>query len=115
MEIRCPNCQKIFAPKSEVESLVVDAINKGQRLLIIECPECYKDVPIDPTNLMSKESQKDEVLKKQTAENIQCPICDEGIVTYIENGEEKFWGCGECGNVWFTKDSLEKDILAKAR
>jgi len=83
------------------------AINRNQRLLFIECPECYKDIPINPNDLLSKEHQKDEDKKNGTTENIQCPICGE-IVSYIDNKEEKFWGCGECGNVWFSRNDLDK-------
>ena len=37
---------------------------------------------------------------------IKCPICQDGIVTYVDTEDEKFWGCGECGNVWFSKEDL---------
>lgn len=114
MEVKCPNCQKTFTANVEQEALLDGAINRGQRLVIIECPQCYKDVPIDPANLMSGEPQKDQDTKTNVKENIECPICHEGVIAYVENGDENFWGCGECGNVWFSKEALEKEIASKA-
>jgi DNA-directed RNA polymerase subunit M/transcription elongation factor TFIIS len=110
VEIRCPNCQEFFEANSHQKSLVDKAIKKNMGLLFVECPKCYKDVPIDPQNLLSKEPQKDENQKNKSAEMIECPICHEGAVSYIDDGDERFWGCGECGNVWFTKSELEKAI-----
>lgn len=42
---------------------------------------------------------------------ILCPLshCG-GWAVYIDNDDEKFFGCGECGNVWFDKADLDNDI-----
>lgn len=110
MEIRCPNCQKIFEADSQQKLLVDTAKKNNQRLVFIECPECFKDVPINPSDLLSKEAQKDENKKNKNSKSIECPICHEGIVSYIDDGDEKFWGCGECGNVWFSNETLNEAI-----
>jgi uncharacterized Zn finger protein len=102
MQIRCPNCKIIFDADKQQQQLLDQAIESKQRLIIIECPNCYKDVPIDPGNLLSFDSQKDE----QPQDQIPCPICKEGLVAYIDNGIDKFWGCGECGTVWHSKEDL---------
>ena len=106
MEIRCHNCQKIFKADSQQKLLIDTARKNNQRLIFIECSKCFKDVPIDPNNLLSKIPQKDEDKKNKSIQAIKCPICQEGIVTYIDTEDEKFWGCGECGNVWFSKEDL---------
>jgi uncharacterized C2H2 Zn-finger protein len=108
MEIRCPNCKNIFEANSQQEVLLSNAIKNNQRLLIIECSECYKDVPIDPCNLLSEEPQKDEDKKNGIVEEISCPVCSAGIVSYID--EEKFWGCGECGSVWMNRNELDNAL-----
>lgn len=113
MEIRCPNCQKIFKADFQQELLVSAAIKKNQRLIFIKCPECFKTVPINPKNLFSKYPPKDSDTKNLDAEPIKCPICQDGIISYIDDGDEKFWGCGECGNVWFSKESLNEAISKK--
>jgi hypothetical protein len=43
--------------------------------------------------------------------NLRCPeqTCS-GWVCWVDDGDEKFWGCGECGNVWFTREELDAAI-----
>ena len=110
MKIRCHNCQKVVEVDSKQESLINTAITNEQELVFIECPECYKDIPINSTDLLSINPQKDADKKNKNIETIKCPVCQEGIVSYIDDGEEKFWGCGECGNVWFSQEELNKDL-----
>ena len=103
MNIKCPKCLKIFQPEKKDEKLLIDAINKKQSLFMMKCPFCYKSIPINPCDLMSAQERIDE-------EVIECPICKEGIISYIDDDTEQFWGCGECGNVWFSKAELDKEI-----
>ena len=44
---------------------------------------------------------------------LRCPeqACT-GWVCWIDDGDEKFWGCGECGNVWPTRDELNAAITS---
>ena len=113
MIIRCPNCQKTFNANYEQKSLVESAIKKNMRLVFIKCPECYQNVPINPSDLLSKVPQKDADKKDNNQKVIECPICHDGVVCYIDDKDEQFWGCGECGTIWKTKDDLEKDINKK--
>ncbi len=110
MNIRCPNCKRIFVADLQQKSLIESAIKKNMRLVFVKCPECYRHVPINPKDLLSREPQRDEGRENTNAEVIECPICHDGIVSYIDDGEEKFWGCGECGNIWSTEEDLNKDI-----
>ena len=103
MEIMCPKCSSIFQPNEEDEKRVLGAIERTQRLLMLDCPICYKSIPINPTDLMSIKEKNKEI-------TIKCPICSDGIVSCIDNETEKFWGCGECGNVWFSKESLDDAV-----
>ena len=103
MYVKCPNCLEIFQPIKKDEKILKEAIVKRQKLLIIECTKCYKDVLINPIALLDIQNLNKE-------KNIQCPICKEGIVSYIDDEDECFWGCGECGNVWFTKSNLDDAI-----
>lgn len=75
MIIRCPNCQKTFNANYEQKSLVESAIKKNMRLVFIKCPECYQNVPINPSDLLSKVPQKDADKKDNNQEVIECPIC----------------------------------------
>ncbi|GAB4142385.1 MAG: hypothetical protein Tsb009_12660 [Planctomycetaceae bacterium] len=44
-------------------------------------------------------------------EPLRCPtpVCI-GWVTYIEDDDGNFWGCGECGEVWFSRKDLNAAI-----
>ena len=108
MEIRCPSCQDVFEADSQQKKLVNAVLEKNQRLVFVECPKCYKDVPINPKDLLSREPQKDESKKDKSFEQIKCPICHEGLVCHVANKDGEFWGCGECGNVWYSKSELDK-------
>lgn len=99
MRVRCPHCQEIFEADPQQAKLLTYAIEKGQTLVMLDCPACYWHIPINPADLLSHEPQKDEPSEKPTAEPIKCPECSEGIMCYINDGHEKFWGCGECGYV----------------
>lgn len=45
-----------------------------------------------------------------SAEQVPCPICDSGWVCEVEDEPGKtFWGCGDCGNVWPTRDVLDRE------
>lgn len=74
---------------------------------MLECPKCYKSVPINPSDLLMSipQTNKQEIIK--------CPICNDGVVSYVNNGSEHFWGCGECGNIWTSKKELLNAIQKK--
>ncbi len=99
MKIKCQKCQSIFEADKKQSKLLNHAISNGGKLIFIECPICYKGSCIDPFDLLD-EKQK----INQTSEIIECPICKDGIISYVDDGTERFWGCGECGNVWFSKE-----------
>ena len=103
MNVKCPNCLKIFQPNIKDEKFIKESIAKKQELCMIECTKCYQDVPIAPNNLLSIQGTDDN------KEIIQCPICKGGIVSYIDDVDEQFWGCGECGNVWFSNPCVLKN------
>ncbi|MDM1368889.1 hypothetical protein [Myroides marinus] len=109
MNVRCPNCQVVFKTSQEKTTLLNYAIQKGQKLVMLECPECFKVVPINPSALLAKVSQKDNDTKQQY-DGIDCPICLDGIVSYVDDNKEVFWGCGECGMTWTSESEIEKDI-----
>ncbi|KAB1231262.1 hypothetical protein [Chryseobacterium viscerum] len=113
MEIRCPSCHEIFKADPDQELFIGGAIQRGQRLIMTDCPQCYKHIPINPADLLSMEAQKDGDKKNSQLDGADCPVCTDGIVSYIDDGNKKFWGCGECGNVWFSEKDLHKSVLNK--
>ncbi|MDR1506466.1 MAG: hypothetical protein LBI67_05125 [Treponema sp.] len=83
MEVKCPNCFKIFSPNKTDETFLLTAIKKGQKLAMIECTECYKTVPINPLNLL-------EIEIKSSDKIMDCPICKEGIIVHIKMKQKIF-------------------------
>ncbi|MDA3616604.1 hypothetical protein [Polluticaenibacter yanchengensis] len=83
----------MFIADSSDQKLLTIAIQKGQQLLFIECSKCYKDVPINPIDLMLVQSQIYNSTKEEY-DGQNCTICSDGIISFIENKDEKFWGCG---------------------
>jgi DNA-directed RNA polymerase subunit M/transcription elongation factor TFIIS len=110
MNVRCPKCHKVFEANKAQKKLIDNAKSKGQRLVMLACSECFKDIPINPEDLLSFESQKDKPVQGIKYQGETCPICKEDIISYVDDGDEKFWGCGECGNVWFKEKDLEKEL-----
>ena len=104
MEIKCPNCLKIFNPDKKCERLILKKIKKNQKLAVIECSICYKDIIVNPLDLLS-------IINNKTEETVlYCPVCKDGIIEHIKDETEDFYGCGECGNVWETIDSIKSLI-----
>ena len=97
MRVRCPHCQEIFEADKQQTELLNYAIGKGQRLVMLDCPACYWNVPVNPGNLLSREPQKDEASENDNTEPVKCPECADGILCDVDNGHEKFRGCGACG------------------
>jgi uncharacterized Zn finger protein len=99
MEIKCFNCSKIFIPSKAEKIKISEAIKKEQKLFMAECTMCYQVVPINPCNLL-------QLIDKEEEEIIQCPICKDGLISFIKNETEEFYGCGECGNIWKNKNEI---------
>ena len=105
MELLCDQCKKKFTVSLEQERFILLSKEKGIRFIIIKCPLCSKSFDINPT-LLGKYHPKEA----HTVEEFRCPskACS-GFVSYIDE-TPPFWGCGECGNVWFSKSDLYHDI-----
>lgn len=105
MKIKCLKCQKIFDATTQQEQFINQSKSKNMSLIFIECSDCHRNVPVNPSDLLSQESPK---IEKDSL--IKCPICD-GMVSFIENDTDgNFYGCGECGSIWRKQENLMKDI-----
>ena len=105
MEIKCPNCFEIFVPNKKEEQKISNAIKKDQKFFITECIKCYQDIEINPCDLLNINTPNEEKI-------IYCPICNDeiGVVCYVKDETEEFYGCGECGNIWKSKSEIENLI-----
>ena len=52
------------------------------------------------------------MLKNTPLKNYRCPVsrCSGWVVLVAEPEERSFWGCGECGSVWYNRSKLFEEI-----
>ncbi|SHE69069.1 hypothetical protein [Chryseobacterium sp. OV279] len=109
MNITCDHCKQTFTASGEQASFILDSQKKGMRFIMLECPSCYSGFSLNPQTMDPPLPQKivDE-------DHLRCPVSScYGLISYVED-EKPFWGCGECGTVWFTQpdlfEAIEKSI-----
>lgn len=105
----CDKCGKSFRPLDTQEADIVRRAAKAKYdRFTVDCPHCNAHTKINPVAVVA--GKKGTVLSTPT---YRCPVsaCT-GWVDYIQNDEEEgpFWGCGECGSIWYKKSSLLKEI-----
>lgn len=108
MKLRCQNCQNEFDLSSEQERLISKSIKNGQTFLVLECPICSKHLALNPQSIEG--NIQENTLKEEL---IFCPVgkCGGWVSHVKENGSgEDFWGCGECGSIWYEKKNLFIDV-----
>ncbi len=107
--IPCDNCGRVFTPTPEQARFISNAKAKEMRLVMLECQFCGISTRFDPVS-QTPPGPACEV------ETFKCPVpCCGGDVSYIDDGDrgkEPFWGCGECGSIWYHKTNLFRDISA---
>lgn len=110
MNITCDQCKETFTASGEQISFISDSRKKGMRFIMLECLSCYKGFSLNPLTMTVP------VPEKTTDEDLlRCP-CDScyGLISYVED-QKPFWGCGECGSVWFTQSDLFEAIEASIK
>ncbi|ENC3010534.1 hypothetical protein ABJW09_003152 [Escherichia albertii] len=105
MNLLCDRCKKKFIASEEQEKFISDSRSKGMKFIMIKCPHCSMSYPFNPMS-----SNTPSPTEQPVGDGLRCPkeTCS-GIVSYIDD-VPSFWGCGECGNVWFKKNDLYSDI-----
>lgn len=105
MNLLCDNCKKEFITSEEQDRFILASRKKSMKFIMINCPYCSMSYAFNPMHLNKPENKKTLVMN-----GLRCPkeTCT-GIVSYIED-TPPFFGCGECGNVWFKKEDLYSDI-----
>ncbi|MDQ0737607.1 hypothetical protein [Pseudomonas sp. W4I3] len=99
----CQVCHKTFGLDAQQLKLVEPMVAKGQRFIMIECPKCGSS-----TQYVKAE---DPVATSHPAQNYRCPVTQcVGWVDLIDEKARPFWGCGECGSVWYEEKNLQKEI-----
>ncbi|WP_339472169.1 hypothetical protein [Pseudomonas sp. EL_65y_Pfl1_R83] len=102
---RCQVCKTIFELDAQQQKFVASLIAKGQRFIMVECPSCGSSTQY----IKAEEAVEDS---RQVA-NYRCPITQcTGWVDLIDEKTRPFWGCGECGSLWYEEKNLQKEITS---
>jgi len=105
----CEECGERFYPLKTKQADMVRRCAKGKWTeLGIECPRCHEYTKINPTAVVA--GNDGTVVSKPL---YRCPVSGcTGSVDYVDREEDEgpFWGCGECGSIWYKKANLFKEI-----
>jgi hypothetical protein len=105
----CEKCGATFKPLDTPEADLVRRAAKARiDELNVDCPRCKKWTAINPVAVVA--GKDGTVVSTPT---YRCPVSAcAGWVSYVASNKKKgpFWGCGECGSIWFTKANLLKEI-----
>jgi hypothetical protein len=105
MKLLCNHCKKEFITSEEQDHFISVSRKKNMKFIMIKCHYCSMSYDINSMLLNKQEDKQTAVVN-----GLKCPkeTCA-GIVSYIED-IPPFFGCGQCGNVWFKKEDLYNDI-----
>lgn len=97
----CDNCRSEFKLNKQQQDFYNRAIDQGMPMIMLECANCGFGFPLQ----LTKQPET------QISENYRCPVrrCS-GWVSLVDTEEKPFWGCGECGSMWYDKANLFKEI-----
>lgn len=99
----CQVCAKTFELDAKQQKFVAPMVAKGQGFIMIECPCCGSSTQY----VKADESVEDH----PQVHNYRCPITQcAGWVDLVDEKNPPFWGCGECGSVWYEEKNLQEEI-----
>jgi hypothetical protein len=105
----CEECGERFFPlKTKQADMTRQAAQAKWEELGIECPRCHEYTMINPVAIVA--GKDGAVVSKPM---YRCPVSGcAGWVDYVDSDEDEgpFWGCGECGSIWYKKAKLLKEI-----
>jgi phage FluMu protein Com len=102
-KVRCQVCEKAFVLDVQQQKFVAPLVAKGQGFIMVECPRCG-------SSTQYVKAQETAEVSRHVA-SYRCPITQcAGWVDSINEQTLPFWGCGECGSVWYEEKNLQKDI-----
>lgn len=104
MKIECSECHSQFELDSDQLDFYTKSQGGGLTFIMIECHSCKKFFSLNP-----QVEQQPDLGAADFA--IRTPIagcC--GHTTYVNDGDEAFYGCGETGAVWRTKEALNRSV-----
>jgi transcription elongation factor Elf1 len=103
MKIKCSTCGHEFEATREQQENIEWARGRGMTFLAMQCPELHT-MFYNPQTYSAPEPVAEVLIA------CPCKTCS-GFVTYVEpKGHAPFWGCGECGQQWQSRQELDEAI-----
>lgn len=103
LKVKCSECGKDFTPTDEQKKFIKESKSRDMELIIFECGNCHRSTFYNPQTGRPPPDMKEVVYR--------CPVSQcSGNVSYIKYEEGPFWGCSECGSMWYDKKNLLKEI-----
>lgn len=105
LKVKCSECGRDFTPTSEQMKFIKESKAKGMDLIIFDCGNCHFSTFYNPQTGRPPREKKEITY--------WCPVSGcSGKVSYVKDDDGPFWGCGECGSIWYDKKNLLKEIDA---
>ncbi len=108
-KVTCEECGGQFYPLKTKQADMIRRCAKGKWTeLGIECPRCKDYTMINPTAVVAGEDGT-----AVSTPTYRCPVSAcAGFVSFVKQKTGDFWGCGECGSIWYDSKKLLKEIGA---
>ena len=100
MHTICTHCHTPFTLSADAQDFVTRMQSTGLQLVMIECPHCQQTTGYTDNPKLT--APPDDGFRQPCLE----PNCD-GIVCHVFNETEDFYGCGESGDRWATRDPIQ--------
>lgn len=101
--ITCKLCKLSFEASDKQQKFIFESRAKKMTFIMLECSNCKWHTDFNPSSTLIVSPNK-EIQWRTPVSKIN------GFVSYIDNDEEKFYGCGESGFIWLTKERFYKSI-----
>lgn len=102
IKITCKNCKTDFIPDRNQRKFIKSSREKNMTFIMLDCPNCDMSFDFNPTD--NSDNVEHEL-------PLRTPISgSHGFISYIEDNESDFFGCGETGAIWKQEKNLFNDI-----
>jgi hypothetical protein len=104
----CEMCHKTFMLSKNDICLVEKAKANGQKFIMVECTECLLGTSYVPPG-----EKHLAPVNQDTDMPYRCPVSHcIGWVVNVDSDDNgrSFFGCGECGSIWYDKNTLYSEI-----
>jgi len=103
MNLACKSCGRLFEPSDEQTHFLRKMSVAGSAFAMVKCPNCGLSFGVDPEHL-NDSIQNDSLAWRTLLSGVQ------GFVTLVDEQDDSFYGCGETGAIWKSKEFLFRDI-----